>query len=108
MRINRKEEFAIRDLMDFERLIVGTGENKLAVSRDRDGTNCTRVLLDDLGLSLDSIVPETNCTVLGTRSDQIPRCRHFDIIDSTLVSNKSEGAHGRLEVPDHNCAICRA
>ena len=39
VRINGEEEFAISYLMNLERLVVGAGENKLAVGRDGDRAN---------------------------------------------------------------------
>ena len=105
MRINRKKEFSIGNLMNLECFIVGPRENKLAVSRYRDGSHSSRVLLDDLRLSLHRIVPQTYGSICRAGSDQLSWCRHFDIVDLRLMANESEGAHGSLEVPDHHCAV---
>jgi len=57
VRIDGEEELAIGNLMNLERLVVGSRENELAVGRDRDGANGSRVLLDDLRVTFDSVVP---------------------------------------------------
>ena len=91
--------------MDLERLVVGAGEDQLAVGRDRDRTDCSGVLLDYLRVSFDGVVPQADGGVRRARGDQLARCRHFDVVDRTIMTDKSEGAHRRLEVPDHDCAV---
>ena len=62
---------------------------------------------DDLRESLDSIVPETNGTILTSRGDDVTWRGHLDIMDGALMTNKSIRSHGSFEVPDHNSTVIR-
>ena len=60
---------------------------------------------DDLRVAFHSIVPESNVGVSAARRNHVSLRGNFHIVYWAFVADKSEGAHGSLEVPYHHRAV---
>ena len=61
--------------------------------------------LNHLRVAFDSVVPDTHSVIGRAGNDSLTVRSDTNIIDWSLVSNKSEGSHHVLEVPYHDSAI---
>ena len=91
--------------MNFKGLVIWSWQYQLSVRRQWNGSNSTRMLLDYLWVTFNSVVPKSNCAVCAARCDNIASLRHFDIVDVAFMANEAEWAHCWFEVPDHDRSI---
>lgn len=59
-----------------------------------DGPDGLMVSLDNLRVTLDSVVPESYIAVCAGGRDHTSRWSHFYIVNSSFVAHESEGPHG--------------
>lgn len=107
MCLNRKEELSIWNIGYSQLFIIATREEHLTIGGEADWSDCALVVFDDLGMSFDRVIPETDCVILGTRCDDVALWWYFNIVDCTLMSNKSKWSHRWFEVPYHHSSILR-
>ena len=95
--------------MDLKRLIIGTRQQKLTIFRKINRSDrLSKATFDNLRMSLDCVVPDSNGGILRARGNHVSLRWYFHIMDWSFMTNESEWSHCGLEVPYHNCSVFRA
>ena len=80
-------------------------QQELPVVGEIDGPDGLMVSLDNLRVTLDSVVPKSDVSVGAGGGNHASRWSHFYIVNSSFVAHESEGSHGRFEVPNHHSSV---
>lgn len=108
MRVDAEEEFTILELEALKRLIIGAGQDHLAVLGERDGLHGRRVRLDNLRVALDGVVPDADGGVVRARDNRVSRRRDCNGVDGACVADEAERPHVGLKVPNHHGLVARS
>ena len=107
MSLNWELEFPVRDLEHFKSLIIRPREYQGTVCWKGDTLHRSRMTLNDLWMSFDRVIPNTNCFIVRSRRNDLTIGTHTNIINRSFVSYKPVGSKSGLEIPDHNSPIQR-
>jgi hypothetical protein len=105
MGINRQLKLSIIYLEHFKCFVIGSWEKQRAITGKSDTLNRSGVALNDFGMALNSIGPNSDSFICRSWSNDLTVGRDCNIINGTTVANKAVRSEGRFEVPHHKSTV---